>query len=562
MQVCRTIWLFNAEETQPCFSKKTAPRLAFLLVMLLVRPAPGQDLDYPVVDTGQQRCYDSRVEIAYPQARQPFFGQDAQYKGNEPSYRDNGDGTISDLVTGLMWQKNPGPKKTYAEAVAGASACRTGGHSDWRLPSIKELYSLILFSGEDADPQAVAAGDLKPFVDTHFFDFAYGDPAENERIIDSQMATSTKYVSTTMGGNETMFGVNFADGRIKGYPIGRTGRRRQPVKTYYVYYVRGNPEYGQNDFHDNGDGTVTDRATGLTWLQIDSGYLKAGPKKDGRMNWQEALRWCEDLDYAGHSDWRLPNAKELQSLVDYTRSPDTTRSAAIDPMFQVTEIRNGLGEVDYPFYWTGTTHKSRRGGDTAVYVAFGRAMGWMSDPSGQKRLLDVHGAGAQRSDPKTGDPSQFSQGRGPQGDVIGINNMVRAVRGGEASPRTTGPALEVRQPMQGHPMQGHPMRGQPMQGRPMRGQAGQGRPMQGQPMQGQAGPEMPGGSSPPPPGFVSRLDRDGDGRVSPEEFDGPPEVFPQLDADHNGYLTEEEAPLRSGHPMRQQSPGGRPPRRF
>ena len=48
--------------------------------------------------------------------------------------------------------------------------------------------------------------------------------------------------------------------------------------------------------------------------------------------------------------------KELQSIVDYTRSPDTTRSAAIDPIFGTTPIRNGLGQKDYAFYWSSTTH--------------------------------------------------------------------------------------------------------------------------------------------------------------------------------------------------------------
>lgn len=47
---------------------------------------------------------------------------------------------------------------------------------------------------------------------------------------------------------------------------------------------------------------------------------------------------------------------------------------------------------------------------------------------GSYRLLDVHGAGAQRSDPKTGDASRFPRGRGPQGDVIRIDNFVRCVR--------------------------------------------------------------------------------------------------------------------------------------
>lgn len=44
------------------------------------------------------------------------------------------------------------------------------------------------------------------------------------------------------------------------------------------------------------------------------------------------------------------------------------------------------------------------------------------------RLVDVHGAGAQRSDPKSGNPAAFPHGRGPQNDVIRINDFVRLVR--------------------------------------------------------------------------------------------------------------------------------------
>lgn len=493
-----------------------------LVLGTLMAAKACEAFDYPIVDTGQQRCYENRREIVYPKSGSPFFGQDAQYQGNQPSYRDNGDGTVTDLVTGLMWQKAPGPKKTYAEAVAGASICRVGGYDDWRLPSIKELYSLIQFSGEDIDPMSTNTSDLRPFINKNFFGFVYGDPAKGERIIDSQMATSTRYVSTTMGGNETMFGVNFADGRIKGYPI--ASRRGGRVKTYYVFYVRGNPNYGRNDFRDNGDGTVTDEATGLTWAKVDSGHLKAGDKEDGRLNWEQALRWCEELQYAGHSDWRLPNIKELHSLVDYTRSPDTTESAAIDPIFDVTPIRDALDEVNYPFYWSSTTHKRMGGGESACYVAFGRSQGWMRSFGGQYNLLDVHGAGSQRSDPKSGDPAQFPKGRGPQGDVIAIYNMVRPVRGGVASFREHGPELEARPRAQrGHLSQLGP------------GRTGPGGPM-----------------SAGPPGFVSRLDRDGDSKVSRQEFDGPPEAFDQLDANGDGYLIESESPHargRSGPPL-------------
>ena len=62
-------------------------------------------------------------------------------------------------------------------------------------------------------------------------------------------------------------------------------------------------------------------------------------------------------------------------------------------------------------------------GDSAVYVSFGRALGYMNGT-----WLDVHGAGAQRSDPKSGDPVEYPHGHGPQGDAIRIYNYVLCVR--------------------------------------------------------------------------------------------------------------------------------------
>ena len=386
------------------------------LLVIGVRAAPA----YTIVGTGQTKCYDNAREIAAPKPGQSFYGQDAQRPGVAPAYRDNGDGTVSDLNTGLMWVQSRGAKVTWDAAMSGAKPCRVGGYTDWRVPSIKELYSLILFTGECHGPMAGG----KPFLDTNHFRFAYGDVSRGERPIDCQDWSATEYLGTTMNGNPTVFGVNFADGRIKGYP--KTLRRREGMRTnkLYVRYVRGNPRYGSNDFHDNGDGTVTDRATGLMWTKADSGK---------GVNWQQALAYAENLTLAGHTDWRLPNAKELQSLVDYDRSPvaadPSRRGPAIDPIFQTTRLADG----DYPFFWSSTTHLDgppERLAGAAVYVAFGRATGWMRFPPdrGEYQLLDVHGAGAQRSDPKAGDPASFPYGRGPQGDVIRINNYVRCVR--------------------------------------------------------------------------------------------------------------------------------------
>jgi hypothetical protein len=135
--------------------------------------------------------------------------------------------------------------------------------------------------------------------------------------------------------------------------------------------------------------------------------------------------------------------------------------------------------------------------------------------SNEYMLMDVHGAGSQRSDPKSGDPSKFPHGRGPQGDVIRIYNFVRCVRGGVAAPQTKGPKVEMTQASRRRPGPGQD------DGTSHRPPAG-GRPSRGD--------------------FVKRLDRNGDGKVSRTEFDGPPMHFDHLDRNNDGYLSASEAP--------------------
>jgi spore coat protein CotH len=412
-------------------------------------------LDYAIVDTGQTYCYDELGNVIDPAAGEAFFGQDAQQDGNQSSYTTNGDGlTVVDNVTGLTWTQSPdwdgdgdidtNDKFTWGDAQSYVDTLNSqnyGGYSDWHLPDIKELYSLINFDGVTGMTVATSV----PYIDGDYFAFGYGDEAAGERIIDAQYWSSTEYVSTTMNGDHTVFGVNFADGRIKGY--GTVDPQTGGGKPQYVRYVRGNTDYGINDLVANGDGTVTDNATGLTWAQDDSG---AG------MDWEAALAWVQqmnDQNHLGHSDWRLPNAKELQSIVDYTRSPATTGSAAIDPVFNVSTITDDGGETDYPFFWTSTTHLDGPPellGNYAVYVAFGEAEGWMQPPTGgEYRLLDVHGAGSQRSDPKSGNPDDYPNGNGPQGDVIRIYNYVRLVRDADASEPNVAPTAEAGGPYSG-----------------------------------------------------------------------------------------------------------------
>lgn len=369
----------------------------------------------PVVDTGQQLCYDIKKPIKAPSESSRYFGQDGQYQGVQPSYEDNGDGTVTDLVTGLVWsQATAAEKVTLEEAEAIAEEMTLGGHDDWRVPNIKELYSLMDFRGVTGlmgpgSMDKVPATSV-PYINTDYFEFRYGDVASGERFIDAQWLSTTFSVSPIMHGTRGLFGVNFADGRIKCYGLENP---RRGEKKFYARYVRGRTDYSENDYIDNGDGTVTDRATGLTWMQDDSGR---------GMDWQDALSYAKRLELGGHDDWRLPNAKELLSIVDYTRSPDATDSAAIDPIFEVSQIENEADEDDFPYFWTSTTHLDGPNARQTVYVTFGRAIGEM-----QGRVIDAHGAGAQRSDPKEG---EAQLGHGPQGDAQRVENFVRCVRGG------------------------------------------------------------------------------------------------------------------------------------
>ncbi len=88
-----------------------------------------------IPDTAQTFCFDLRTAVNCPRAG-AFSGQDAQYAGASPRYRDNGDGTVTDERTGLAWTKGFA-LTAWGEAAALAAAADTGGHDDWRVPTIE-----------------------------------------------------------------------------------------------------------------------------------------------------------------------------------------------------------------------------------------------------------------------------------------------------------------------------------------------------------------------------------------------------------------------------------------
>ncbi len=378
--------------------------------------AEGRDADPApraarVPGTGLTACFDDAAPMPCPARGAPYAGQDGSAPGPLPAFRDNGDGSVTDLNTGLTWTRALSSPASWSDATAAAASLRTGGHTDWRLPTIKELYTLMDFG---RGYFSTNVGTSVPFLDTAVFDFAYSAGA---RYFDVQQWSATAYVATTMNNDATVFGVNFADGRIKGYPRFQPGSGTGQPTRMHARYVRGAP-YGLNAYTDQGNGTVSDAATGLVWQKTDDGVTR---------NWRAALAYCDQLDLGGARDWRLPDAKELHTIVDYGRAPATSSSAAVAPPLQASKVES--------YFWTSTTISDgppdvRYG--KAVYFAFGRALGWMEMPPGSGRvdLIDVHGAGAQRADFKSGDPQQYPRGFGPQGDDVRIANHVRCVRGG------------------------------------------------------------------------------------------------------------------------------------
>ena len=368
-------------------------RPALVLCILLLTGQLSSAQDYDVIDTGQVNCYDNSTQITPPSPGQPFHGQDAQFDGVQFAFQDNGDGTVTDLETGLMWQQTPSSfGYTWQEAVNHCNALTLAGHGDWRIPSLKEQFSISDFS------------QGWPYVDTTYFNLA--GPVVSK---DEQYWTSNFYVGLTHGGQPSAFGVNHGTGHIKAYPAGAGG----PMGNY-VRAVRGD-SYGANAFVDNGDGTVIDTATGLMWQTADSGI---------GLDWEDALLYAGNQNTAGHQDWRLPNIKELQSIVDYTRSPNAANPANLGPaidtsFFDITQLPAGTTnhDPDYGYFWSSTSAYFGPQSPPYYYgwyVAFGTA----PDPLGD----DTHGAGAVRFDTKVeGGPA------GEGGERY--YNYVRCVRG-------------------------------------------------------------------------------------------------------------------------------------
>ena len=349
---------------------------------------------YVVVDTMQSECFDLDGDVITCGSQ--YVGQDAEYDNTQADYTSDDSTVVTDNNTGLTWEYNQADNQyDFDEAVTYCENQTTGGYDDWRLPSLKELYSISDFNGAMSTDEDIAS---VPYIDEDYFGFDY----DSNQPFATQFWSSTEYLINVVAGDEdegywAALGFNFADGHIKSYSEDTS------PSGLYVRCVRGD-EYGSNDFSINDNDTiVTDSATNLMWEKSDGGET---------YSWPEALEYCENLELEGYTEWRLPDNKELQSIVKY----GTTDVPAIDTdyfditfnsAYDIDKVYSDDGG-DYGWFWTSTTI-----GDFPMngsYFAFGRAYSYSNMDSDDTTYYDYHGAGAQRSDPK--DPDDINDGTG------------------------------------------------------------------------------------------------------------------------------------------------------
>lgn len=224
-------------------------------------------------------------------------------KGVEPNYS-RSNGVVTDDITGLEWQDNIlSPQYDYNGAINYCTALDLNHHTDWRVPNIEELET-ILYYGLMTDSYGAMIS-----IDTNAFENAFG----------------STYWSVTQSNKvaDTAWNINFGNGDDSITGIGNS---------MYVRCVRGETLKTPNlSRHES---IVTDKRTGLQWDDNASVEFLT-------FNWENAIGYCEGLILDGLDDWRLPNVRELTSIIDHEEH-------ALDPGFQ-----EGLFTQNF---WTSTTH--------------------------------------------------------------------------------------------------------------------------------------------------------------------------------------------------------------
>lgn len=282
---------------------RTATKTFLIALYRAIRlPQTGQTTSYATGDDG-----DLEKGVAWP----------------VPRFQDNGDGTVTDKLTGLMWVKDGNLMTTRDPTFDNDSTVNDGrvtwqhaldyvellnndnyaNHTDWRLPNIRELRSLVNYS--QTFPYDWLNLSAQKFINVQ--DYYY-------------WSSTTDLTDTAYAWNVFMW-----NGHVHGYPktnyyhalavrTGQSGGEISLPKTgqtiSYATNDDGELQKGIESptvrFQDNGDGTITDCLTGLMWDQSGNRF--------GLRTWTQALTEVDLLSLGGYNDWRLPNVNEFESL--------------------------------------------------------------------------------------------------------------------------------------------------------------------------------------------------------------------------------------------------------
>jgi hypothetical protein len=294
-------------------------RLVATLCCLLIPVSAGA---FTLPDTVQTKCFDNTQQIACPTSpTADFYGQDGVYLSAPMALTDNGNGTVTDNNTGLTWQQTPDRTGlNWDNAGAYCSALDMGGHTDWRLPSRREIATLVSYNRS---------------IPT----FSY--------LLQTSTTTESFWTSTTYVVDTTQA---FALSSGGAYMERHTKDSSSP--TLVTRCVRGEELQA---FTPSATGnTITDTSTNLMWTKDSS---------SSNIMWKEALAYCNTLETDGYTDWRLPNIIELYSLIDDTRT---------DPDLPIGFNSNAS------LYWSGTslTESPQYGMVLSVRNEEGRSFRW------------------------------------------------------------------------------------------------------------------------------------------------------------------------------------------
>lgn len=205
-----------------------------------------------------------------------FADEPNLYKG-EKSYTILNAYEVKDNLTGLIWQRAYGSKRSWDDAKKYCQNLQLAGHDNWRLPHSQELFYIVDFNS-------------KKMIDTNYF-------KDKNRIF---WASNQHLTRTTYG-----WSVDFRNGMLDW---------NYKPNLFYSRCVRDDEKiefHEENRFEREGD-VLYDKLTKLYW-QDD----KAAKETIG--NFTEAKEYCSNLELDGYTDWRVPEIYELVSILNYDR---------------------------------------------------------------------------------------------------------------------------------------------------------------------------------------------------------------------------------------------------